>query len=459
MTLSVNRSFRIIPILLIAMVLGCLSPFSPASVAAEASGTGNIPNLINVKSTGAAGDGATNDTKAFITALEMAAARPGGAKVIVPQGTYLIDLEDPLYVKGNVQVIGKGAPTLKFVNFSSDPDQYGYEAFYVSGNNIAIDGIIVDGNESLIRGIGVHTGSRNIKISGCTIKNITQAENSELPQYSALISGILIYGNTQNVTVYNSTITNISAIHENPIARGILVWSEPNQPFAQNVRILKNNFSYITPREDADAIYFDKTPENTPKSNSLIQGNQIHHVGKRGIKIAAPGVTVKSNHITNSYNGNNYYLFPNSNPLPQDMFSAISVYASHVNVTGNLIDGIGSYYAAIEADLGILTNITIEKNSISNGHQANIEDTNGIRLGQIRNFIVTDNSISNMRSGIFSPIDTSQSGSISSNTISNVEYGILFVAPEISYQTSNVEVKNNTITSRQDHILSLPNLK
>lgn len=458
MILSVFNRFRFMLLLLTVIFSGYILILSH-SYSAHASQAQSSSYTIYVTDTGAVGDGATDDTEAFVTALEEAALHPGGATVIIPSGTYLINLEDPLYVKSNVQVIGKGLPTLKFVNFSKNPNQFGYEAFYVIGDNITIDGVVIDGNSLLIRGIGVHTGSTNIKISTCTIKNITQAADPKLPQYSALISAILIYGNTSNVTVYNSTITNISAIHENPIARGILVWNEPNQPFAQNVRIIKNQFSYITPREDADAIYFDKTPDHTDKSNSLISGNRIHHVGKRGIKIAAPGVTVQNNHITNSYNGDNYYLFPTDNPLPQDMFSAISVYASHVHVTGNLIDGIGSYYAAIEADLGILSHIKIEKNRISNGNKANIRDTNGIRLGQIRNFQVSENYISNMRSGILSPIDISQSGSIYSNIISNVDYGILFVAPDISYTASKVIVKNNTITSREDHILSLPHLK
>ncbi|MEC2345023.1 right-handed parallel beta-helix repeat-containing protein [Paenibacillus barengoltzii] len=416
------------------------------------------PYLISVKDTGAVGNGTTNDTAAFHKALELAADQPNGAVVTIPPGTYLMDLDDPLLVTSNIKVVGVGNPVLKFTRFPGG-EEFGYEAFWLSGNQITLEGITIDANNLLIRGVGVHTGSKDIQIKNCTIMQITQPSNPDHPNYNALLSGILIYGNTNRVTIENSNISHISAIHPNPIARGILVWAEPGQPYARNVNITGNTFSYITPREDADAIYFDKAKDGTPETNSLIQNNQIHHVGKRGIKIAAPGVTIKNNHITNSYNGDNHYRFyPIVDPIPQDMFSGISVYASHVTVTGNVIDGIGSYYAAIEADLDLLTDIIIEKNTISNGATADYSDSNGIRLGNIINFKVADNRIINMKSGIFSPIDSKQSGIISNNTISNVRYGILFLDPKQAYQVSKVKVENNKIAANQNRILSLPNL-
>lgn len=449
---SVLRS-KLCSMLLITIICSIM----PGSVLAAKDAKKPAPYKINVKDVGAIGDGETNDTKAFITALKLAADKPGGGIVIVPKGLYLIDLDEPLRVGSHVQVVGQGSPELKFVNLTSSAS-FGYEAFWVAGQNIVIDGIHINGNENLIRGIGVHTGSRNVTITNSSIKYITQSDNPADPQYYALISGILIYGNTENITIKQTRISNISAIHSNPIARGILVWSEPEQPYARNVKILNNTFSYITPREDADAIYFDKPPAGTDKSNSLIQGNRIHHVAKRGIKIAAPGILVKNNHITNTYNGNNPYLFPVQDRIPQDMFSAISVYASHVTVINNQIDGVGSYYSAIEADMGSLANIVIENNKISNGTEANLSETNGIRLGSIRNFKVNNNTISNMRSGIFSPISQEQVGSITNNTISNVEHGILFLTPTIPYTASKVKVQNNNIDAHQDHILSLDNL-
>jgi hypothetical protein len=63
-----------------------------------------------------------------------------------------------------------------------------------------------------------------------------------------------------------------------------------------------------------------------------------------------------------------------------------------------------------------------------------------------------------MKSGIFSPIDSKQSGIISNNTISNVRYGILFLDPKQAYQASKVKVENNKIAANQNRILSLPNL-
>ncbi|GGH32234.1 glycosyl hydrolase family 28-related protein [Paenibacillus segetis] len=419
----------------------------------------DTPFSVNVKKQGAKGDGVSNDTDSFLQALELVAKHPVGGQVIVPTGTYLIDLAEPLYVNSNVQIIGTGSPTLSFKNLSGK-EEFGYEAFWVTGNNITIKGIVIEGNNKLIRGIGVHNGAQNITITNCTIKNFTQPADTQSPHYNAIVSGILIYGKTIGITISNSIITGISAIHQTtPVARGIMIWSEPDQPYAKEVQINGNTISYISPREDADGIYFDKAPSGSILSNSIIEGNSFHHVGKRAIKIRAAGVSIKNNHITNSYNGNNPYTFyPIDNFIPQDMFSAISVYASHVSVTGNTIDGVGSYYSAIEADMGTLTDIVIDNNKISNGVNSNISDTNGIRLGDIRNFVISNNIIKNMRSGIFSPISSIQHGSISRNTISNVEFGILFLAPTLSYTESKVKVQNNTISAHQDKIISIPNL-
>lgn len=414
---------------------------------------------LNVKKLGAKGDGVANDTEAFLQALEMTSDHPGGGQVIIPAGTYLIDLTEPLYVSSRVQIMGTGNPTLSFKSLSSK-ETFGYEAFWLSGRDIIISDIVIEGNNNLIRGIGIHTGAQNIKINNCTIRNLTQPSNIQSPHYNAIVSGILIYGKTSGITISNSTLTEISAIHKKtPVARGVMVWNEPGQPYAKDVQIIGNTISHISPREDADGIYFDKMSTGSHLSNSLIENNIIHHVGKRGIKIAAAGVNVKNNHVSNSYNGDNPYTFyPIDDPIPQDMFSAISVYAGHVNVSGNIIDGIGSYYSAIEADMGTLTNIVIDNNKISNGIKADISDTNGIRLGDIRNFVVSNNSITNMRSGIFSPINSSQQGSISRNTISNVEFGIHFLAPTLSYKASQVKINDNTIYAHQNKIFSIPNL-
>src|SRR5215469_9288964 len=64
------------------------------SKSSNATTTGAVPipdkgsQLVNVKDYGAAGDGVTNDTDAFIKALTACAV--GGGTCLVPEGTYLI---------------------------------------------------------------------------------------------------------------------------------------------------------------------------------------------------------------------------------------------------------------------------------------------------------------------------------------------------------------------------------
>ena len=231
-----------------------------------------------------------------------------------------------------------------------------------------------------------------------------------------------------------------------------MVLAEEHLPVAQRVKITYNKISSITPREDADGIHFDEQPRGSLNSNSLVDHNTFDHVAKRAIKIAAPGVVVSNNHIINSYLKDNAYLFPNDSPLPQDMFAGISVYADNVTVKGNLIDGTGSYYAAIEADQGTLHHINIKNNTISNGKQANIKDSNGIRIGRIHDFLIMGNTVSNMQTGVFSPSMLDQNGIIAHNAIQAVDFGVRFSNPEKKLYPG-VNVTQNTILARQHNII------
>lgn len=354
--------------------------------------------VLNVKDAGAKGDGIADDTEAFRLTLHLAADSRGGAEVIVPAGTYLLRPDQPLPLGSHVSVRGQGSPVLKF---TAAPDAgHGFEAIEIAGRDIRLEGLVIDGGYRLNRGIGIHTGSSDVRITGSVIRHFGPSDDPQSPLFNSVVSGLMIYGGTEQITIQGCMITGIAAAHHPPVARGIMVWSEPGKPFARFVNITGNVISHITPREDADGIFFDKPPSESPLSRSVIEGNLIHHAAKRGIKISAPGVTVTRNRITNSFSGDNRYLFPPDDPLPQDMYSAISVYASHVTVSGNSIGGTGSYYAAIEADAGPLHDLVIENNKISGGTAAFRQNTSGIRLGEVRRFRITGNTISQVEKGI-----------------------------------------------------------
>ncbi|MGG6309528.1 glycosyl hydrolase family 28-related protein [Paenibacillus macerans] len=357
-----------------------------------------FPPAFNVKDAGARGDGITDDTAAFMRVLRQAAAGGRTAVVDVPPGSYLLSLDEPLPLLSGVTLRGQGRPVLKFRPLSAA--RYGFEAVSVFGRRIRIEGIVIDGGGRLTRGIGVHAGSTDVRIAGSVVQHLSQPEDPHNPLYSTVVAGIMIYGDTSGISIRGCTVTGISARQGTPVARGIMAWSEPGRTIARNVTIAGNVISHITPREDADGIFFDKPPEPSPLSRSVIEGNIIHHAAKRAIKISAPGVAVKNNRIVNPYSGDNRYLTAPKDPLPQDMYAAISIYADEVVVSGNIIGGKGSYYAAIEADAGPLSDIVIENNVIEGGPAVPARNTSGIRLGEVRGFRVTGNAIGRVETGI-----------------------------------------------------------
>ncbi|GAA0406579.1 right-handed parallel beta-helix repeat-containing protein [Paenibacillus motobuensis] len=355
---------------------------------------------INIMQAGARGDGIRDDSAVFIRALHQAAGRKGSTRIIVPAGTYLLNVKEPLELSSNTRLIGEDKPVLKFI--AQPSEAFGYEAIRISGRDVLVDGIELDGSGSFIRGIGIHPGSADVTIANSVIRNMRQAADPQSPLYSAVVSGIMIYGDTEDIKVITSLITDISAMHSQPVARGIMVWNGSGASPAKRVTISGNEISYITPREDADGIFFDVPPNLAELSDSIVENNKIHHAAKRGIKISAPGVIVRNNYITNSYSGNNRYLFDPEQPLSQDMYSAISIYASHVTVSENLINGRGSYYAAIEADFENLDRIVIENNRIDGEQTEQAEEmTTGIRLGAFDSSNVRGNVIRNVGTAIY----------------------------------------------------------
>ncbi len=81
------------------------------------------PGSYNVNDFGAKGDGTADDAPAIQTAINAAAANPGGGNVIFPNGTYLLDSASPsshpwafynLQIESNVMLCGEtGAKSLQ----------------------------------------------------------------------------------------------------------------------------------------------------------------------------------------------------------------------------------------------------------------------------------------------------------------------------------------------------------
>ena len=140
--------------------------------------TGGIPSTalskgdeVNVKTYGAVGDGATNDTAAFNAALA-AVATAGGGRCLVPKGTYLISAtSNPAitsHVSSNVHLVGEGREVsiLKIAGIPAG------NFLFCSGNNWSVEGLTIDMQDYFIKRAGfaaiVATGN-NWRVTNCAI--------------------------------------------------------------------------------------------------------------------------------------------------------------------------------------------------------------------------------------------------------------------------------------------------
>ncbi|ANS76597.1 hypothetical protein AWM70_20115 [Paenibacillus yonginensis] len=406
---------------------------------------------MNVKDYGVKGDGLTDDTAALQKVLRLAAG--GGRTLYFPKGTYLVDSTKDLIIPGGTLVTGDGAGTV----LKASSRTFGWELLRAAGSDITVSGMTLDGNRQVNRVMVVGGGSQRVTLSGLTVANASQNRDPGGEGYGEVVCGILIYGNTRQVTVSGVEVKNIRAINArsgDPVARGIYVtttWGS-QETVAKSITIQGSHIHDIGPADDGDGIYFEDPGMDSGRgqdSSSVIAGNQLDHIAKRGIKIYAQGIKVQGNHITNSYLGNNVFQGgSDKGRTAPDMYSAISVYGSNNIVDGNAIDGIGSFYAAIEVTAGEpVSHITITNNSISMGAQSQIKGTTAIRLGSLSDFSISGNAITGGERGIWTWQNASN-GVISGNTIVVKQGGGIDLSTYLpGYVQQNIRVINNKITA------------
>lgn len=352
------------------------------------------PITIDVTTAGAKGDGVTDDTAAFQRALSQLAG--SGGTLLVPSGTYLIQ-PATLTIPSNVAVQGTAA-TLK-------ASVVGFALLDLQGTNISLSGLILDGDNKAVRGVTIVGGSTAISLTNDIVQNFTQPACPN-PLCNETPTGIRIEGNGGGITIDATTVRNVVAINTNgaawphKVARGIWIAPASGQSASSKAITIKNSaFDNVGPKDDGDCIVIQDASNGAALT---IDNNRFTRCHKRAIKIQVPGARVTNNQIDNPFLGNN--LFDTYSQIPQDMYAAISVYASNVVVANNTIAGAGSFYAALDIGAGDctpLTGIALQNNVVSMGASANLTGASLIRFfSPAYNPLITGNQLNYAQNGI-----------------------------------------------------------
>jgi|GEM_PF-2908488 hypothetical protein len=403
-------------------------------------GTGARPAVaagltVSVTQYGAVGDGTTDNTTAFRNALRQFTS--AGGTLTIPAGTYMLQ-PSQITIHDNITVAGSQAIIKANV--------VGYSLFDVSGANITLTGLTIDGNNQAVQGTEVASGSSNILLSQDTYQNFTQTAGTGSQFYSSLPVGVHIDNKSTGITIDSTTVQNVVALHPDgwpdPVARG--VWIEGDTvTSSKNITIENSTFGNVAPKDDGDCIVIQ---DATEYANLQVLHNTFDGCAKRAIKIQVPGAVIANNTIINPFLGNNSYVTVTP-PTVFDMYSAISVYASNVAVFGNTITGVGSYYNAIELGLGVpLSNVSVQGNSVQmgSGSGANLGAPSSFlrafsaidELTVTNNTFSTGNAANTVPNGIRLDVTVTRP-TIKNNTMSNVTTPIQCVsACQASYPPS-----------------------
>jgi polygalacturonase len=370
--------------LVVAAMVLCSLWFAGGFVPAES-------ETINVKDFGAKGDGRTNDT----TAIKKALYSGKGKSVYFPEGTYLIT--ESLTVKEKTTVYGSKA-VIK-------ADGPGDSMLRIYGSGISIHDLTIDGSRTFLRGMTVMNGTSDFRAGKLTLLHFSQPDH---PKLSASVPiAVRVEGGVKDALFDQLTIRDVYAKNKTTnsgwdhlVARGILISPAlSSQPASKNITIQHSHLSEIGPKDDGDGIVVQGFKEDV---GVVIKNNTFEKNHKRAVKIQSPGAVIADNHIRNSFYQNNFYdTYKETNEY--DMWSAISVYSDRVEITGNTIDGIGRFSAAIDIAGG--NDVTVTGNTVANREAAPSSDVIRINKGYdgtrtFNNISIQDNALKNGRYGI-----------------------------------------------------------
>lgn len=311
-----------------------------------------------------------SDWTAAITAAIASFSAFGGV-LILPPGSYLISAYINLN-KPNVIVSGYGATIT--CNIKLEP------MLYVNARSITIEGLTIDGNAKGLRGIGIASGSDNIRFIKCDIGNITQ-----LAGETSFAVGIRIEGDGTGIYIENCTIHDITAPITG-IARGVIASLGSGTTTTTNIVITKNRFEDIGPITDGDAIVIQ---DYTTAVHANISENYFLRCAKRAVKIQSP------------------FCFVHDNIIDGDggiIVSGISLYADDCAAYDNLIvSGVMSNGVEVGVAGNTYSRIKVTGNEMQNNGSQSVDtySADAVRLyGTLNQINISDSIIKKFRNGI-----------------------------------------------------------
>lgn len=162
-----------------------------------------------------------------------------------------------------------------------------------------------------------------------------------------------------------------------PAARGIAI-GEPGEQAPRNVTVKSSTVRDVGPRDDA--VCLAAQGEAEAGTALLVQANVFAGCAGTAVRVGTPGATVGNNRIGNPFLGGNPSVVRSPDGDTADMDAGISVHASPVIVTGNVLGGVGAYRTGIEVAGDGLGRVAVTRNTIVNGAAARTGAAEGIRL-------------------------------------------------------------------------------
>lgn len=303
--------------------------------------------------------------------------------IVLPPGKYTvsgIDIRRPVKILGQKTILIATENALPaFIN--------------VYSGNVALEGIKIDGDNKVRKGIFISVKIDNVVIKNLELCNIRGDKNNSA-------NGIWIDDYSKNIKIVNSAIHDISGPGNGIMGDTIGANRGIHIKRAENCIIDNCVFDNIYDFEDGDAImvfaFFNKQKSTWYNSDVKITNCHFYNVRGRAIKIQASSCTIDNNYIESKF----------SKP-GEKAKSGIAVFGENNIVTNNVIK-LGAAAAGIEVIGGMRNQFT--KNQISlgegDGNQkamlAKAGNRSGFMFNGTDNNIVTDNKITGAKVGIFS---------------------------------------------------------